>query len=153
MLTSGAFEVSVASEDVRWFAKNRDYPVVVRLDGRQDTARIGETVFRLFRAEGGGYHVGRRESGSLSALGTVDQHGIRRSTSSDARKDLRAIRAAVFDVEYAAIIAHRIDNGAMKRYAHPHCFARYKLRKGERTKPLTALKCAKRCTVCKEGIE
>lgn len=153
MLPNGVSEVTVASKDAGWFAMNRTYPVLVSIDARQDVARIGDTVFRLYKAEDGGYHVSRREGGMTSVLGTVDARGLRRSTSNAARRDLQALRAAIYDVDYAAPIAFIIKNGASKKYAHPQCIGKYKEVGGDVIKRLTQLKCARRCAVCQNGIE
>ncbi len=153
MLPHGVSEVTVASKDAGWFAMNRTYPVAVSIDARQDTATIGETVFRLYRAENNGYHVSRREAGRTSVLGTVDALGLRRSTSNASRRDLQAIRAAIYNVDYPAPIAFAIKNGARKVFAHPQCIPRYNETGADRVTALTQLKCAKRCVVCKDGIE
>ena len=123
MLPNGVSEVTVASKDAGWFAMNRTYPVLVSIDARQDVARIGDTVFRLYKAEDGGYHVSRREGGTTSVLGTVDARGLRRSTSNAARRDLQALRAAIYDVDYAAPIAYVIKNGATIAFVRSACLA------------------------------
>lgn len=156
MLPNGVSEVTVASKDAGWFAMNRTYPVLVTIDARQDVARIGDAVFRLYRAVDDGYHVSRRESGMTSVLGTVDAQGLRRSTSNAARRDLQAIRAAIYDVDYAAPIAYiikNVKNGNLKKFAHPQCIGKYSKTDGDTVKALTQLKCARRCVVCQNGIE
>jgi hypothetical protein len=153
MLPNGVSEVTVASRDAGWFATNRTYPVVVSIDAQQDTATIGDVVFRLYKAENNGYHVSRREGGRTSVLGTVDVLGLRRSTSNASRRDLQAIRAAIYNVDYPAPIAYAIKNGTRKTFAHPQCIPQYRKTANDRVTALTQLKCAKRCVVCKDGIE
>jgi len=146
-------EVEVSPRDVVWFGMNRAYPVLLQV--AEDHVIFADKKYRLYRAPGDGFHV----ACDRSVLGTFDQHGVRRAPSAAARRELKAIRAAVLRVPYEVPLAYEIKQEGRRLYVHPgKCLAVYsgaepRAETSVRTRALHSVKGDKRCVVCSEGFE
>ena len=138
-------EVEVSPRDVVWFGMNRAYPVLLQVE--PDHVIFANKKYRLYPAPGNGFHV----ACDRSVLGTFDQHSVRRAPSAAARRELKAIRAAVLRVPYEVPLAYEIKQEGRRLYVHPgKCLEQHV---GAKTRALHSVKGDKRCVVCTEGFE
>ena len=114
-------EVTVPPKFVVWYVMNRSFPVMVGLDPSGDRASLSEKHhYDLYKAPNKALHV-KRKNGPV--LGTISEHGVLGAISEEAAFDLKALRAAVFNVEYECVIAYMFkrENDKRRRYMHPRC--------------------------------
>jgi len=149
--TMAQFEVDIPIREVRWFAKNRRYPLDVDLDTLHRTVRYADREFVYYPLGGDRFVVTRKQS--TIPLGVISPETIRQALSDDVARDLRVVRAAVLQRDYEVPIALRLTNSQL---VHPgECWEAYQKREKvllvERV--LHVVKDEDlRCVVCEEGF-
>lgn len=146
-------EVTVPPKHVRWFVMERTFPVIVELG--EDHAKLGDHQYALYKAPDRGLHV-KRKGGPV--LGTITERGIVGAITEEAAKDLKALRAAYFEVNYEFVVAHQfaiqVGTKTRKRHTHPRCSEAYGQRHPTVTaKPQFYLKGTPDCAHCGGSIE
>lgn len=146
-------EIEVPSRHAGWFNVNRVYPVVVAL--KDDAASIGESEYVLYKAPNDGVHIKRRAG---AVIGTVTAQRVIGAITGDAAHDLRALRAAIFDVAYEYPVAREyktLVDGKMKmRYVHVRCVKAYEAKRpNAHGRETTHVRGTPECAACRGAIE
>lgn len=146
-------EITVPPKHVPWFVLNRTFPVVVSFYPSGDLAALGDKQFMLYKAPEEGLHV-RRKGGPI--LGTVNKNGVVGAITEDAAKDLRAIRAAYYNVGFDYEVAYMFKGaaGRQKVFTHPRCKDAFAARSPTFVgRPQYAVKGTPTCAVCGKAVE
>lgn len=147
-------EVDVPSKHVKWFVMNRSFPVVVTFHPDYERASLSDDHhYDLYKAPDRALHV-KRKGGPV--LGTISEEGVVGAITEEAAKDLKALRAAYFAVDYEYVVAYMFRSKGRKgrSYVHARCrdeFARYNV--GVGLTPQYYLKGTPDCSVCGGSIE
>lgn len=112
-------EVQVPPKHVKWFVMNRSFPVLVTFYEEGRTSLSDDHHYVLYKAPQRTVHV-KRAGGPV--LGTISEAGIKAITE-DAAKDLKALRAAYYNVDYEFVIAYAFkrEGAKRRRYIHARC--------------------------------
>lgn len=114
-------EVTVPPKHVKWFVMNRSFPVVVTFHPGGERASLSDDHhFVLYKAPARALHV-KRAGGPV--LGTISESGIVGAITEEAARDLKALRAAYFEVDYEFVIAYafRREGRKNRHYVHARC--------------------------------
>mgnify|MGYP000882164548 FL=1 len=147
-------EVDVPPKHVKWFVMNRSFPLVVTFHPGYERASLSDDHhYDLYKAPGRALHV-KRKGGPV--LGTITEEGVVGAITEEAAKDLKALRAAYFEVDYEFVIAHmfRREGRKGRSYVHARCrdeFARHNA--GVELTPQYYLKGTPDCAACGGSIE
>lgn len=94
-----------------WWKKNRGYPVMVELDYDSLYAKIGERAYQLLPQPDGVYIAAFKSSGRFIEAGRFNQDRVFETLSIGASRDLKALRSAIFNTDYAYVVAIRTSEG------------------------------------------
>lgn len=147
-------EVNVPPKHVKWFVMNRSFPVVVTFHPGYARASLSDNHhYDLYKAPGRALHV-KRKGGPV--LGTITEDRVVGAITEDASRDLKALRAAYFEVEYEFVIAYmfRPKGRKARLYVHARCRDEFARRNaGVELKAQHYLKGTPDCSVCGGSIE
>lgn len=139
--------VPVPTKEKKWWEKNRAYPVVVELDYDTLYAKVADRVYRLLPQPSGEYVAAFKSTERFIEAGRFNSERVYRSLTVGAARDLRALRSAVFNVDYAFVMAIRTPSGLVHAGA---CAGRAV---GVRVYTVKDEELETRCHKCGEGFE
>jgi len=103
--------IPVPKNEKVWWAKNRIYPVIVDLDYDTLYARVGERAYQLLPQPNGDYIVAFKSTDRFIEAGRFNEQRAFRTLTLGAARDIKAIRSAVYNTDYAYIVAVRTPEG------------------------------------------
>lgn len=146
-------EVNVPPRHVKWFVMNRTFPVMVAVQPDGEEASFGAHAFRLYPGPAGALHV-QRKGGTV--LGTISKEKIVGAITEDAARDLKALRAALYEVDFEFVIAYMFRDPTSKRrkFTHAQCRSMYETKRpGIESTPQFFIKGTPDCVACGGAIE
>lgn len=103
--------VPVPKGERNWWKKNRTYPAAVELDYESLRARVGERVYQLLPQPDGGYIAAFKAPDRFIEAGRFNEERVYRSLTIGAARDLKALRSAIYNTDYAFVMAVRTPRG------------------------------------------
>lgn len=103
--------IPVPKVERTWWKKNRTYPAVVELDFDSLYARIADRVYRLLPQADGGYVVAYKSTERFIEAGRFNRDRVFHTLTVGAKRDVKALRSAVYNLDYSYVVAVRTPTG------------------------------------------